>query len=290
GKLYTDYIYPHDNLDFRYFSAKHVSVIRLPIRWERIQPTAFGPLSTTDTDEMKAVLQTASLYHMQVILDIHNYGRYYDTPLTKDDTSLADLWTKMAAEFKDTPGLYGYELMNEPHDLPGESDTWSTIAQNVTTAIRTVDEKNVIIIPGYNWQNAQNWSENNSGLLITDPNDNLIYAAHIYFDSTHQGVYAKSFSDDHQTTQTGVTDSQDFRDWLAKNNVKGMFTEFGVPGNDSQWLETMDAFLQTITKDTHIVGAVYWGAGPWWGDYPLSIEPIDGADRPQMQILSKYAL
>ncbi|HSW89202.1 MAG TPA: hypothetical protein VLG12_08615, partial [Candidatus Saccharimonadales bacterium] len=47
GKLYTDYIYPHDNLDFRYFSAKHVSVIRLPIRWERIQPTAFGPLSTT---------------------------------------------------------------------------------------------------------------------------------------------------------------------------------------------------------------------------------------------------
>ncbi len=290
GTLYTDYIYPHDNLDYRYFNAKHISLIRLPIRWERLQPTAFGSLSTTDVNEIKTVLQTATLYHMQVILDIHNYGRYYDTPLTRDDTSLADLWTKIAAVFKDTEGLYGYELMNEPHDLVGDGDTWSAIAQNVTTAIRTVDKNNVIIIPGYNWQNAQDWSKNNKELLIKDPQNNLIYSAHIYFDSTHQGVYAKSFTDDHQTTQIGVADSQDFRNWLAINNVKGMFTEFGVPGDDSQWLQTMDAFLQTITTDTHVIGAVYWSAGPWWGNYPLSIEPVNGADRPQMEILSKYSL
>jgi endoglucanase len=33
----------------------------------------------------------------------------------------------------------------------------------------------------------------------------------------------------------------------------------------------------------------YWAGGPWWGDYPLSVEPRGGKDRPQMKILTKYS-
>jgi endoglucanase len=35
-------------------------------------------------------------------------------------------------------------------------------------------------------------------------------------------------------------------------------------------------------------GATYWAGGPWWGDYMYSIEPINGHDRPQMDILQHY--
>ena len=37
------------------------------------------------------------------------------------------------------------------------------------------------------------------------------------------------------------------------------------------------------------IGGTYWAAGPWWGNYPLSVEPRNGQDRPQMAVLLKYA-
>jgi endoglucanase len=36
------------------------------------------------------------------------------------------------------------------------------------------------------------------------------------------------------------------------------------------------------------LGWTYHTAGPWWGDYPFSIQPEDGIDKPQMQVLSRY--
>ena len=101
-------------------------------------------------------------------------------------------------------------------------------------------------------------------------------------------MYAKSFNADKRAKNIGVLYSQDFRKWLQIHHVKGIFTEVGVPGNDPQWLASFDMFLFSINTDPNIVGATYWSAGPWWGSYPLSIEPIMGQDRPQMQILEKY--
>ena len=37
------------------------------------------------------------------------------------------------------------------------------------------------------------------------------------------------------------------------------------------------------------IGGTSWAAGPWWGNYPLSVEPRNGQDRPQMAVLLKYA-
>ena len=37
------------------------------------------------------------------------------------------------------------------------------------------------------------------------------------------------------------------------------------------------------------IGGTYWAAGGWWGKYPLSVEPRDDRDRPQMEVLSFYA-
>ncbi len=290
GIINKDYIYPHSTEEYKYFRGKNLNIIRLPIRWERVQHEEFGELYTPDINQIKQVLSIAEQNNMRIILDLHNFGRYYGKALSAADADkLSDIWTKLALTFQDEPGLYGYELMNEPHDLPGGSNTWAQIAQIVTTEIRKVDNQTLIIVPGYNWQNAQNWTKNNPGFPISDPENNLIYSAHIYFDSAHSGRYSKSFDDDRRNTDIGVTKSADFKEWLMVNDKRGMFTEFGVPDNDPRWLTTMDKFLANIYKDPHITGAIYWGAGPWWKNYSLSVEPVNGVDRPQMKVIQKYS-
>ena len=86
------------------------------------------------------VLDHAASANQQVILDLHNYGRYYHEPMRVSDAGrLADVWVRLAREFRGHPGMFGYELMNEPHDLPDGSAGWAQICQLVTDAIRTED-------------------------------------------------------------------------------------------------------------------------------------------------------
>jgi len=73
---------------------------------------------------------------------------------------------------------------------------------------------------------------------------------------------------------------------VEKNNKKGFVGEYGVPDDDPRWLETLDKFMTYISING--VNGAYWAAGPWWGNYRLSVEPRDHQDRPQMQILEKY--
>ena len=35
-------------------------------------------------------------------------------------------------------------------------------------------------------------------------------------------------------------------------------------------------------------GGTYWAAGPWWGNYMYSAEPVDGQDTPQMKTIEQY--
>jgi len=35
-------------------------------------------------------------------------------------------------------------------------------------------------------------------------------------------------------------------------------------------------------------GWTYWAAGRWWGNYPMSVQPKNGEDTPQMTVLKKY--
>jgi endoglucanase len=81
---------------------------------------------------------------------------------------------------------------------------------------------------------------------------------------------------------------QPFLDWLASRDAQGILTEYGVPDGDPRWLTVLDTLLQVLEASPRITGGTYWAAGPWWGDYPLSVEPRGAQDRPQMAILAKH--
>src|SRR5260221_2864701 len=220
-----------------------------------------------------------------VIIDVHNYGRYNNNRLASSDIDIfSDLWTKIAQRFSDNKAIFGYELMNEPHDLPGGCQTWANLSQLAINAIRKVDASHYILVPGYSWQSAPDWQENSDCLKnLQDPSNMLIYSAHEYFDEDKSGTYTSLG----MNINIGAIRAKPFLDWLATNKKIGMFTEYGIPQNLC-WQQTLDAFLQNIYSNPNIIGGIYWAAGPAWGNYPLSIEPHNNTDKPQMRIVEKY--
>ena len=218
-----------------------------------------------------------------MILDLHNYARYRGQLIGSPQVSYAsyaDVWKRLALTFQKHPALYGYDVMNEPHDTQG---LWPRAAQTAVDSIRTVDMKTPIFIAGDSWSSAQRWPQVNGDLLIKDPADNLIYEAHIYFDEDSSGNYASGMKGVHP--MIGVERTRPFIEWLKKHNLRGFIGEYGIPAHP-QWLEAMDNLLSYLGEQC--VPSAYWAAGPGWGDYPLAIEPKNGAEKPQTALLEKH--
>jgi aryl-phospho-beta-D-glucosidase BglC (GH1 family) len=62
--------------DLNFIDSSKITLIRLPIAWERVQPTLNGPLDATYVAAMKAFITLAGSRGKKVIVDVHNYGRY----------------------------------------------------------------------------------------------------------------------------------------------------------------------------------------------------------------------
>jgi aryl-phospho-beta-D-glucosidase BglC (GH1 family) len=185
GTHNIDYHYPSLS-DLSHYAGKGVDFIRVPIRWERVQDALGGPLDLSgDIALIKQLLVDAASLGMDVLIDVHNYGRYNDVAIGASGgptiAQFADFWKKMAIELKDYTSLVGYDLMNEPHDMPG-AGVWKAAAQAATDAIRTVDMNNVIYVEGDGWSSAHTWLNNNSNFIINDPANRIIYQAHGYYD------------------------------------------------------------------------------------------------------------
>eukprot|EP01045_Picozoa_sp_COSAG04_P014281 COSAG04_NODE_1059_length_8523_cov_2.419853_2_plen_475_part_00 len=90
------------------------------------------------------------------------YQSIYDNKAGMRD-DMANMWANAAAEFKDTPGVIGYELMNEPFAgdifsqpelvLPGVAGqrNLQKMHDAVAEKIREVDEKHIIFFEPVTW-------------------------------------------------------------------------------------------------------------------------------------------
>ena len=176
--------------------------------------------------------------------------------------------------------------MNEPHNM-GSAGVWKSIAQKTIDAIRTVDDINPIIVSGDQWSGAHSWKIFNADLILKDPVNNLIYEAHQYFDHDSSGSYAADYYQEGAYPMLGVDRVRPFIEWLQENNLRGFIGEFGVPNDDPLWLPVLENFVSYLKQNG--VPATAWAAGPWWGDYRLSLAPFQGEDQPQVNILENYA-
>ncbi len=286
------YVYPGPK-DLDYFKSKGLTLMRVPFLWERIQPVLGGELDPEEFGRLKKFITQAKERNLLVIPDMHNYCRRNINGKSEiigsselSIADVADVWKKLAAGLKSFDNIWGYGIMNEPHDLL-ESTPWINIAQEIITEIRKEDVKTPILVGGDSWSSAERWTIFSDNLkYLKDPSENLIFEAHVYFDNNASGIYKKSYEEEGASATTGISRTIPFVNWLKQNNLRGFIGEYGVPDNDPKWLITLDKFLAYIQSNG--INGTYWAAGPIWGKYFLSVEPNMGEDRPQMKVLQKY--
>jgi endoglucanase len=286
GELNRHYFFPSEQY-FARWKAKGITSVRFPVKWERLQPVLGGGLDPTYAGLIDKMLAQAKAQGINVIIDVHNYARYREQVIGSSKVTVAhygQLMRQIAERWHDTPALYAYDLMNEPHD---DSDaSWPEAAQAGIDAIRSVDARRLIIVEGRSWSSAQRWPQHNDALLaLKDPANNLVFSAHLYLDSNGGGGY-RDRKGGAINPDIGVERAKPFIEWLQKNGRRGQIGEMGFPDDDPRWAQAADRLLAYLRQ--HCVPLAYWTSGESWGKEPMNLEPIDGRDRPQWQVLSKY--
>jgi endoglucanase len=288
GTYGVDYIYPNRS-EVDYFKSKGMNVIRLPFQWENLQPSLNGAFSSAELNRLKTFVTQTTAKGVNVVLDPHNYARYNGNIIGSakvPNSAFANFWSRLAGQFKNNDKVF-FALMNEPHDMPTEQ--WVSAANAAITAIRNTGAGNLILVPGNGWTGAWTWDSNWYGtanakamLNIRDPNNWYMIEVHQYMDKDAAG-----FAEDCVSTTIGVERLKTFTAWLRKNNLKGFLGEF-ASGRNAQCYQALNNMVAYLENNGDVWrGWTYWAAGPWWGD-SNSLEPQNGRDKPQMDILERY--
>lgn len=286
GKHGTNYFFPPEGY-FEKWKIRGIRTIRFSIIWERLQPELKAALDENYSLLMDRMFEQAAAYDIRVILDVHNYSRFKGEVIGTENVPISayqDLMERIARRWNGYPALYAYDIMNEPYGTANA--LWPTVAQAGIDGIRKYDGSRPLFIEGRSWSSSYRWPQHNDPLLaLEDPADNLIFSAHAYIDSNSSGQYKEGPGDDFDL-MAGVKRVTPFVNWLIEHGKRGHIGEFGVPGDDSRWLQAMDNLLAFLQQ--HCIPMTYWAAGPSWGTYKLSVEPRAGEDRPQWAVLEKY--
>jgi endoglucanase len=289
GRPGHDYFFPsRPTID--HFAGKGMNTLRIPFLWERVQRTLGEELHGPEVERINAVVNHATAKGMHVILDVHNYAAYRRKPIGTADVSpeaLADLWGRLAARYKNNDRVI-FGLMNEPKGLPTE--TWLAAANAAIAAIRQTGATNLILIPGNGWTGAHSWLSSGYGtpngetmLGIVDPRNNHAYEVHQYLDADFSGTKPQC-----RNEKIGAKALTAFTGWLRKHNKRGFLGEFGA-GSDPVCMTALDGMLRFMSDNSDVwLGWTYWAAGPWPRSYFTSVQPVDGTDPPQMDVLLKY--
>ncbi|TCL72031.1 cellulase (glycosyl hydrolase family 5) [Rhizobium sp. BK251] len=288
GVYGTNYIYPSERTVL-HFAAKGMTIIRLPFRWERLQPRLGAAL---DANELKRLSDSVALirkHGMAVLLDPHNFG-YYDkgqvgkAPAT--NAAFADFWARLAVEFANREGV-AFGLMNEPYDI--KATDWLKSANAAIRAIRIVGARNLVLVPGTVWSGAGSWEKDVLGgangtvmLGVKDPLDNYGFEVHQYFDVDSSGTHESCEGADNAVKAiAGMTT------WLKQNNKRGFLGEFGVSSEEA-CVEALSKVLKTMGDNGDAwLGWSYWAAGEWWppGE-AYNVQPQNRRERPQAVALN----
>lgn len=298
--------------DHQYATNKGFNIVRLALAWERVQPTKGGALSETYMGYVDTFITNAATYGWKVLLELHNYGgrKVAGTDQVINDGVLTyadfnDVWTRIASRYSDNDTVWGYDLMNEPHDMPvstssstyNSTATWTIAAQGAINAIRAVDMEHYIVVETDNFSGFQNFFSDGAGHGATptpwwtDSASKLYYSVHCYFDSNNSGAYSganESFAGSGRDIRYAGDTIKLVLDWGVANNIKFVIGEYGVKNEDDGWLVMMNDFLNVI--DSYPTAITFaWAFGPAYTS-ATTFSPTNNytTDRNQMRVAEQH--
>ena len=290
GQYGVDYTYPTPE-EIDYFTELGMKVFRLPFRWERLQIAAYADFDTVELRRLDAFVDYANASGAKVVLDPHNYARYYGNVIGSAQLpveAFRDFWSRLATHYAANDSVI-FGLMNEPNSMPTE--LWFSDANEAIDAIRATGATNLILVPGNAWTGAHSWYQNwygtpNATVMrqVIDPLNNYAIDLHQYLDADYSGT-----SPTCRSTTAGSENLVAATGWLRQQGVMGFLGEIGAADNPT-CLQALDDMLDFVDANADAwLGWTYWAAGPWWGNYMYSIEPdANGNDRPQTAVLLEH--
>ncbi|KAI5369822.1 Putative glycoside hydrolase, family 5, glycoside hydrolase superfamily [Septoria linicola] len=222
----------------------------------------------------------------------HNYGRFYSSIIT-DSSAFSTFWTNVAKVYANNSKVI-FDTNNEYHDM--SCKLVAELNQAAIDGIRSAGAvSQYITVEGNAYSGAWTWTTQADAVddltnaetmgNLTDPSDKIIYEMHQYLDSDGSGTSETCVS-----STIGSKRLVAATEWLRANSKVGMIGEFaGAVNNICE--EAIADMLNYIAANSDVWnGALWWGAGPWWGDYMFSVEPADGvAFTTYVPMLAGYA-
>ena len=203
------------------------------------------------------------------VLDAHNYGRYNGV-IINDTSAFGSFWSKMATHFVSDSNVI-FDTNNEYHDM--DQTLVLDLNQAAITSIRAAGATTqYIFVEGNSYTGAWTWTEVNTNLVaLTDPSDMIIYEMHQYLDSDGSGTNATCVN-----STIGSSRVSDATGWLRANGKLGILGEY-AGGPNTICMDAITDMLNYMEDNSDVwKGAMWWAAGPWWGDYMFSYEPPSG--------------
>jgi len=261
-----------------------LTVFRIPFRWERLQRTLGAAFDSTELGRLKTLVTYATSKGAQVLIDPHNYARYYGAVVGGaglSNADLADFWRRLAVEFQGNSSVV-FALMNEPNTMATEA--WLSAANAAIQAIRQTGATNLILVPGNGWTGAHSWEGNYYGtpngtvmVGVIDPLNHLAFEVHQYLDADSSGTSEACVS-----ATIGVERLTAFTAWLRAHHYRGFLGEIGS-GTSETCHQAVTGALGHLDQNRDVwLGFTWWAAGPWWGTNAFSIEPVNGQDKVQL--------
>ena len=148
--------------DWDTIAAYGMNVVRLPFIHTLVEDEKHpGQLRADAWRYLDMAIDEAERRGIYVILDLHGAAGsqgwehhsgcagknlYWSTPGYQQRTRW--LWQQVALRYKDRGAVAGYSVLNEPWGVPAER--MAAVVKELYTAIRAVDPRHVIILPGHN--------------------------------------------------------------------------------------------------------------------------------------------
>ncbi|KAK4167116.1 glycoside hydrolase [Cladorrhinum sp. PSN259] len=203
------------------------------------------------------------------VLDPHNFGRYFGNIIT-DVNAFGTWWTNVAKLFAHNSRVI-FDTNNEYNTM--SQDLVLQLNQAAINGIRAAGATSqYIFVEGNSWSGAWTWNTTNNNLVaLTDPQNKVVYQMHQYLDADGSGTAPSCVS-----TEIGVQRIVGATKWLRDNGKVGILGEF-AGGPNSVCQTAVKGLLDHLKANSDVwQGALWWSAGPWWGDYMFSFEPPSG--------------
>ncbi len=172
----------------------HYNLFTLPIEKESI--VGENTWLTKGFTMIDNLLDWCEANQMYLILDLHAApgGQGANAAISDYDSDLPSLWEsdqnknktialwkKLADRYKDEIWIGGYDLLNEVNwGLENDNEALRLLYEDITTAIRTVDQEHIIFIEG-------NGFANDFKGLSPPWDENMVYSFHKYWSENNTG-------------------------------------------------------------------------------------------------------